>query len=235
MGQAIVAAAKADPDTVIAAECSRGQAIESAVARYDVVIDVSHPDATQQICAACLHERKPLVIGTTGHSPSQRKVIDATARAVPIVLAPNFSIGVNTLFSLALWAAQLLGPEFDAEIVETHHRSKKDAPSGTAKRLAEIICKERGLEYDKNVAHGRQGTGAGRPAEEIGMHSIRAGDVVGEHTLVLAGRGERLELTHKASSRQAFAVGALRAARWVLGRPAGIYAMEDVLDLHKTT
>ena len=138
---------------------------------------------------------------------------------------------MNTLFWLTRKAAELLGEGFDLEIVETHHRLKKDAPSGTAKRLAEVLCEARGLDYEKNVAHGRQGMIGERPAKQIGMHSIRAGDVVGDHTVIFAAAGERLELTHKASSRETFALGALRAARWILGKPSGLYSMEDVLGL----
>jgi 4-hydroxy-tetrahydrodipicolinate reductase len=150
---------------------------------------------------------------------------------IPIVFSPNFSVGVNALFWLTRKAAEMLGPDFDLEIAETHHRLKKDAPSGTAKKLAEILCEVRKLDYAKNVAHGREGMIGERPAAEIGMHSIRGGDVVGDHTVTFAGRGERLELTHKASSRETFAAGALRAAKWAAGRPAGLYSMEDVLGL----
>ncbi len=148
-----------------------------------------------------------------------------------MLLAANFSIGVNTLFWLTRKAAELLGEGFDLEIVETHHRLKKDAPSGTAKHLAEVLCETRGLDYEKDVAHGRRGMIGERPANQIGMHSIRAGDVVGDHTVIFAAAGERLELTHKASSRETFALGALRAARWILAKPSGLYSMEDVLGL----
>jgi 4-hydroxy-tetrahydrodipicolinate reductase len=140
-------------------------------------------------------------------------------------------VGVNALFWLTRKAAQMLGEDFDLEIVEAHHRLKKDAPSGTAKKLAEILCDERKLDYAKNVRHGREGLIGERPAKEIGVHSIRGGDVVGDHTVTFAGRGERLELTHEASSRETFAGGALRAARWIVGKPPGLYSMEDVLGL----
>jgi 4-hydroxy-tetrahydrodipicolinate reductase len=172
---------------------------------------------------------KAIVIGTTGHSPAQMEAIARAAETIPIVLAANFSVGVNTLFWLTRKAAELLGEGFDLEIVETHHRLKKDAPSGTAKRLAQILADARSLNYERNVAHGRQGLVGARPVDEIGMHAIRAGDVVGEHTVVFASNGERLELTHKASSRETFATGAARAAQWIIGKPAGLYSMEDVL------
>lgn len=231
MGEAIAKAADSQHDVEIAARAERGESIENGLEACDVAIDFSHADATEAVCGACVAARKPLVIGTTAHSRAELKLIEEAARAVPLVLAPNFSVGVNALFWLTRKAAELLGNDFDIEITETHHRLKKDAPSGTAKRLAELLCEGRGLSYDKDVAHGREGLVGERPSNQIGMHAIRAGDVVGEHTVVLAGAGERLELTHKASSRDTFAVGALRAARWTINRPPGRYSMEDVLGL----
>ena len=231
MGQAISRAARAGHDVEITGECGRGDPITGCVRECDVMVDVSTADAAEEICGACAEHRKPLVIGTTGHSASQAAVIARTAEAIPVVLAPNFSVGVNTLFWLTRKAAELLGEEFDAEIVETHHRLKKDAPSGTAKRLAEVLCDARELEYQHHVAHGREGIVCERPQKQIGMHAIRAGDVVGEHTVIFAGPGERLELTHRASSRDTFAVGALRAARWIATQTAGLYNMEHVLGL----
>ncbi|MEP6810299.1 MAG: 4-hydroxy-tetrahydrodipicolinate reductase [Chthoniobacterales bacterium] len=231
MGKAIVLAAAADPAVEISAQLNRGDAPGSAFADCDVVIDFSHADTIGDVIAACLTNRKPIVIGTTGYSAAQLGAIEQAATKVPIVLAANFSVGVNTLFWLTRKAAELLGPEFDIEIIETHHRLKKDAPSGTAKRLAEILCEARDLTYDADVTHGRAGTVGERPSQQIGMHSVRAGDVVGEHTVLFAAPGERLELTHKATSRETFAVGALRAARWLTGQPAAIYSMEDVLGL----
>ena len=149
----------------------------------------------------------------------------------PIVYAPNFSIGVNTLFWLTRKAAEILGPSFDLEVVEMHHRMKKDAPSGTAKRLAEILAEVRKLSYQQDTRHGRTGIVGERTANEIGMHAIRGGDVVGDHTVIFAKPGERVELTHKASSRDTFARGALRAAVWAHGKPPGLYDMQDVLGL----
>lgn len=231
MGQAIKAAASLDPNVTIGAEADQGDDPSKSISGVDVVIDFSHAEATKRICAASLASKKPIVIGTTGHSPEQMAAIDAAARSIPVLLASNFSIGVNTLFWLTRQAAELLGNGFDLEIIETHHRLKKDAPSGTAKRLAQILCETRGLNYGKDVSHGRDGITGGRPAREIGMHSIRAGDVVGDHTVIFASAGERVELTHKASGRETFALGALRAAKWILGQSAGLYSMEDVLGL----
>jgi 4-hydroxy-tetrahydrodipicolinate reductase len=230
MGQAIAAAAEA-ADAVIVAGLDQGDDLTKEIGACDAVVDFSHPSATDAICRACLKAGKPFVVGTTGHSNDERALLEKTSKSLPIVFSPNFSVGVNALFWLTRKASEMLGKDFDLEIVETHHRLKKDAPSGTAKRLVEILCEVRNLDYSKNVAHGREGLIGERSAAEIGVHSIRGGDVVGDHTVTFAGRGERLELTHKASSRKTFAAGALRAARWIIGRPSGLYTMEDVLGL----
>lgn len=231
LGEAISRAAESDTRVSIVGRCGRGDSIDACIDDCDVVVDVSSANATPEICGKCVEHRKPLVIGTTGHSAEQTRAIDAAAKAIAIVLAPNFSVGVNTLFWLTRKAAELLGEEFDIEIVEAHHRLKKDAPSGTAKRLAEVLCDVRGLRYADGVAHGREGVSGERPADQIGMHAIRAGDIIGEHTVIFAGRGERLELTHRASSRDTFAAGALRAARWIVDQPPQLYTMEQVLGL----
>lgn len=230
MGQAIAAAAEA-AGAVIVAGLDQGDDLTKEIDGCEVVVDFSHSSATDEVCRACLGAGKPLVVGTTGHSNDERALLEKASKSVPVVFSPNFSIGVNALFWLTRKAAEMLGEEFDLEIVETHHRLKKDAPSGTAKKLAEILCEVRKLDYAKNVTHGREGLVGERPAAQIGVHSIRGGDVVGDHTVTFAGPGDRLELTHKASSRETFAAGALRAAHWVAGRPAGLYSMEDVLGL----
>ena len=230
MGQAIAGAAAGAGATIVAG-LDQGDDLAKEIGGCDVIVDFSHPSATEGVTRACLAAGKPLVIGTTGHSDAQRASIEATSKSLPIVLSPNFSIGVNALFWLTGEAARLLGEDFDLEIVETHHRLKKDAPSGTARKLAEILCEVRKLDYAKNVRHGREGLIGERPDREIGVHSIRAGDVVGDHTVTFAAPGERLELTHKASSRETFAAGALRAAWWIVGKPPGIYSMADVLGL----
>jgi 4-hydroxy-tetrahydrodipicolinate reductase len=213
MGKTIVDVAKGDPNIEIVAQCDIGDAIGSATRKSDVVIDFSHPDATDEICRAALQDQRSLVIGTTGHSAEQRAAIDRASRSVPVVFASNFSAGVNTLFALARNASEMLGPEFNVEIIETHHQTKKDAPSGTAKTLAAILRKARNA------------------SDEIPIQSIREGDVVGEHTVIFSGPDERLELCHKASSRAAFARGALHAAQWVVGKSPGLYSMQDVLGL----
>lgn len=233
LGGAITSAAENGSEVVIVGRCGRGDAISSCVADCDVVIDVSTASAAEEICRVCVEQQKPLVIGTTGHSAEQMRAIENAATKIAVVLAPNFSVGVNTLFWLTRKAAELLGAGFDIEIVEAHHRLKKDAPSGTAKRLAELLCEVRDLDYERDVAHGRQGMVGERSTQQIGIHAIRAGDIVGEHTVVFAGAGERVELTHRASSRDTFALGALRAARWIANQPPALYSMEHVLGLNR--
>ncbi|HEY8834837.1 MAG TPA: 4-hydroxy-tetrahydrodipicolinate reductase [Chthoniobacterales bacterium] len=228
MGQAIAAAAKTS-GVEITAGLDLGDDLTKHIGACDVVVDFSNPSATEALCRACCDSKKPAVIGTTGHSKTERSLIEEMARSVPVVFSPNYSVGVNALFWLTRKAAEMLGGDFDLEITEMHHRLKKDAPSGTAKKLAEILCDVRQLDYEKDVRHGREGLVGERTAKEIGLHSIRGGDVVGDHTVTFAGAGERLELTHKAASRETFALGALRAARWVVGKQAGLYSMEDVL------
>ena len=213
MGKTIIELAKADPAIEIAAQCDLGQSIEPAIKSCDVAIDFSNPDAITEICRAVLQHGKSLVIGTTGHSQKQRQLIEDAARSLPIVLASNFSVGVNVLFWLTRKAAELIGQDFNPEIIETHHKMKKDAPSGTAKTLAEIL------------------KAAQKNENQISIQSIREGVVVGEHTVILSGPNERLELVHRATSREIFARGALRAASWVMGKPPGLYSMQDVLGL----
>jgi len=230
MGQAIAAAAS-NADIEIVAGLDLGDDVTKHIKDCDAVIDFSHSNASGDLARACREAKKPVVIGTTGHSKEERAAIEQLAESVPVVLSPNFSVGVNALFWLTRKTAQMLGDNFDLEVSEMHHRLKKDAPSGTAKKLAEILCEERGLDYTKNVRHGREGLVGERQANEIGVHSIRGGDVVGDHTVTFAGAGERLELSHKAASRETFALGALRAAKWVVAKQPGLYSMEDVLGL----
>ena len=230
MGQAIAAAAET-AGAVIVAALDQGDDLANEIDACDVVVDFSHPSATNEICRTALGAGKPLVMGTTGQSNEERALLEKASKSLPIVFSPNFSVGVNALFWLTRKTAEMLGQDFDLEIMEVHHRLKKDAPSGTARKLAEVLCEVRKLDYAKNVAHGRQGLIGERSAAEIGVHSIRGGDAVGDHTVSFIGRGERLELTHRASSRETFAAGALRAARWIVRRQAGLYSMEDVLGL----
>ena len=179
----------------------------------------------------CIKNKKAIVIGVTGHAPPEKAAILKASSKIPVILASNFSAGVNTLFWLTRKAAEILGPDFDLEVVEMHHRLKKDAPSGTAKSLVEILADVRKQQLEKVVRHGRVGLVGERTTPEIGVHSIRGGDVVGDHTVIFANVGERVELTHKASSRDTFANGALRAAQWLVKQKPGLYDMQDVLGL----
>jgi len=231
MGKTLVACAAEDPELAVSAEIDQGDDFQTALAGCDTAIDFTHAPATAAIADACATAGKPLVIGTTGHTGEDRSRISACAEKIPVVFAPNYSVGVNTLFWLTKQAAEILGPGFDLEVVEMHHRLKKDSPSGTARRLAEILADVRHLSYEKDVLHGREGMVGERTKTEIGMHAIRGGDAVGDHTVIFADTGERLELAHKASSRETFAKGALRAAKWAISKPAGLYDMQDVLGL----
>jgi len=230
LGQAIVRIAVASGDYEVSVS-GRKEDLAGQEAAWDVAIDVSQPQGSVSIASRCAADGIPLVIGTTGHSIDQLDNLRIDAARIALLLAPNFSVGVNLLFWLTERTSEILGPEFDAEIVELHHRLKKDSPSGTAKRLGEIIAKTRSLDYDKAARHGREGLVGERKRSEIGVHAIRGGDIVGEHTVYFAGSGERIELTHCASSRDTFAKGALRAADWLIGQPAGWYEMRDVLGL----
>lgn len=231
MGQMLLACAARNPAVQVVGQVDQGDDLRAALGNADAVIDFSLASATPGVVAACVECGRALVIGTTGHSLDERASIEGAKQRIPMVWASNFSTGVNTLFWLTRKAAEILGPDFDLEIVEMHHRLKRDAPSGTAATLAGILADVRGLEHSQALRHGRQGLTGERTTGEIGIHALRGGDVVGEHTVIFAANGERVELTHKASSRETFANGAIRAAGWVLQQPPGIYTMQDVLGL----
>jgi 4-hydroxy-tetrahydrodipicolinate reductase len=232
MGQALQQAADANPAVAVAATHDVGKDLDAAVAKADCVIDFTVHSFTAAVVEAALRHGTRLVIGTTGHSDADRAMIHEAAKTLPIVFASNYSIGVNTLFWLTRHAARILTQDrFDIEVVEMHHRHKIDSPSGTARTLLEILNQETGTSYTSDVTHGRVGNIGPRPPREIGMHTLRGGDVVGDHTVLFAADGERVELTHKASSRLTFAAGAVRAAVWLADRPAGLYDMQDVLGL----
>jgi 4-hydroxy-tetrahydrodipicolinate reductase len=229
MGLAVASAAPAMGVT-IAALTDQGDDLHTAMKSVGAVVDFSSPQATKGLLELAVGAGKPVVIGTTGHAPEQRAELLKLAARVPCVWAGNFSVGVTLLFALTRRAARALGEDYDAEVIEMHHRQKKDAPSGTAERLLEILLEERKLERGALV-NGRKGITGERRRAEIGVHSIRGGDVIGDHTVLFAGAGERLELTHRASDRAVFAVGALRAALWVVSQGPGVYTMQDVLGL----
>jgi 4-hydroxy-tetrahydrodipicolinate reductase len=203
----------------------------AALRSAGVAIDFTLPDATAANVAACVAAKCPLVIGTTGHSEALRAQIDAAARSIPLVMAPNMSLGVNLLLKLVELAAAKLDAGYDIEVFEAHHRNKKDAPSGTALALGAAAAKGRDVKLADVAEHSRHGNTGVRERGEIGFSVFRGGDVVGDHTVTFAGIGERIELTHRASDRLAFARGAVTAARWLVGRPAGLYSMQDVLGL----
>ncbi len=231
MGQALVACAARIPSVEIVSQIDQGDDLRAVIAGCDVVIEFSFHSVTAAVAALCARYGKALVIGTTGHTEAEKAQITVCRDQLPMVWASNYSTGVNTLFWLTRKAAEILGPGFDLEVVEMHHRMKKDAPSGTATTLLEILAGVRKLQLKDALRHGRAGITGERTKTEIGIHAIRGGDVVGDHTVIFASDGERLELTHKASSRETFANGALRAAQWIVGRKPGIYDMQDVLGL----
>jgi 4-hydroxy-tetrahydrodipicolinate reductase len=231
MGKALLACAERNPELKVAGQIDAGQNLADVINSGDVVIDFSFHAASVGFAEICAQHKKAMVIGTTGHSEADKAKIVSLSSKIPIVLATNFSTGVNTLFWLTRKAAEILGPDFDLEVVEMHHRLKKDAPSGTATTLVEILADVRKLQVKEALRHGREGIVGERTASEIGMHSVRGGDVVGDHTVIFATNGERVELTHKASSRETFANGALRAAQWVVKQKPGLFNMQDVLGL----
>lgn len=229
MGLAIAAVA-GETNAVICAGLDAGDDLAGHIARCDVIIDFSSPQATAGILEIAHAHHKAVVIGTTGHTAAEKAHLLPLAARGPCVWAGNFSVGVNLLFALTKRAASVLNADYDTEVVEMHHRFKKDAPSGTAARLLEIIMAERKLTPEA-LRHGRSGLTGERAATEVGVHALRGGDVVGEHTVIFAALGERVELTHKAGDRAIFARGALRAAQWVIHQPPGVYDMQDVLGL----
>lgn len=205
--------------------------LRAALERFDVLIDFTRPEATLAHLEVCADAGRRMVIGTTGFDESGIHRIQEASRRIPVVFSPNMSVGVNLCFKLVDLAARVLGEAVDVEIIEAHHRHKIDAPSGTAVRLGEIAARALGRNLKDCAVYGRQGISGERPRKQIGFSVVRAGDIVGEHTVVFADLGERVEIVHKASNRATFAHGAVRAARWLSARPAGLYDMQDVLGL----
>ena len=231
MGQTLIACAAHSENVQVVGQIDQGDELGAVIMQGDVVIDFSFHDATLSIADLCAKNRKALVIGTTGHSEAEKSAVLVHTSTIPIVWSSNYSTGVNVLFWLTRKAVEALGPGFDLEVVEMHHRLKKDAPSGTAATLSEILAEARKQHLTEVLRHGRHGIVGERTPTEIGMHSLRGGDVVGDHTVIFAAPGERVELTHRASSRETFAQGALRAAQWVVKQKPGLYEMRDVLGL----
>lgn len=205
--------------------------LNAVLGQFDVLIDFTHPSVTLKNLAVCRQAGKAMVIGTTGFSVEEKQLLAEAAKDIPIVFAANYSVGVNLCLKLLDTAARVLGDEVDIEILEAHHRHKVDAPSGTALRMGEVVANALGRDLQKVAVYGREGQTGARERETIGFATVRAGDVVGDHTVLFAADGERVEITHKASSRMTFAKGAVRAALWLQSQPAGLYDMQDVLGL----
>jgi len=205
--------------------------LESVLDGFDVLIDFTHPSVTLENLETCRRAGKAMVIGTTGFSAAEKQLLVEAGREIPIVFAANFSVGVNLCLKLLDTAARVLGDDVDIEVLEAHHRHKVDAPSGTALRMGEVVANALGRDLEKVAVYGREGQTGARQRETIGFATVRAGDVVGDHTVLFAADGERVEITHKASSRMTFAKGAVRAASWLQGRSPQLYDMQDVLGL----
>ena len=246
MGQTLIEAVRADKGLELAAALDVrgspavgtniggvkvGSDAARAITAGDVLIDFTRPEGTIEHLDVCARLGKSIVIGTTGFPDQLKKAILQAGRKIPIAMSPNFAVGVNALFKLAEVAAGILGDDFDVEIVEAHHRNKVDAPSGTALKLGEVIASSLKRDLKKEARHGRAGDTGVRPLKQIGFHAIRGGDIVGEHTVIFAGAGERDELTIRSQSRMTYALGALRAVKFLRGKRPGLYDMNDVLGL----
>lgn len=248
MGQSVLAGLHADPNFELVAALVRegsehaGQAVgthaptqryvtevNQALQQADVVIDFTAPESTLATAELAALHQVPMVIGTTGFDAAQLAQLQAYAQTLPMVVAPNMSIGVNLMWHLVAQAAAVMGAESDIEISETHHRDKKDSPSGTALKLGSVIAETLGWPLDEVACMGRDGINGARPQRQIGFHALRGGDVIGDHTVLFAADGERFEVTHKASSREIYVKGALKAAAWLQNKPLGWYDMKDVL------
>ena len=206
--------------------------LSAVLDQFDVLIDFTHPSVTLKNLEICRQAGKAMVIGTTGFSPQEKQLLADAGKQIPIVFAANFSVGVNLCLKLLDTAARVLGDDVDIEIIEAHHRHKVDAPSGTALRMGEVVANALGRDLQKVAVYGREGQTGARARETIGFATVRAGDVVGDHTVLFAADGERVEITHKASSRMTFARGAVRSALWLQQRQPGLYDMQDVLGLN---
>ena len=246
MGRTLIEGVRMDKDLQLAAALDApgsagiGQAAGGGIsvtsdlavlAGADALIDFTRPEGTLAHLEFCARLGKSIIIGTTGFTTAQAESVRAASARIPVVLSPNFAVGVNVLFKLAGDAAKAMGDDFDVEIIEAHHRHKVDAPSGTALKLGEIVAQALGRNLGEVAVHGREGDTGERGRKAIGFHAIRGGDIVGEHTVMFAGDGERVELTIRSQSRMTYALGALRAAKWLRGRGPGLYDMFDVLGL----
>ncbi len=231
MGQSIIQSIEQSDKTTLGVTLDKGDDLNSVIDQFDVLVDFTRPEATLDYLAVCIATGKSMVIGTTGFDDDGLQMIKDAGTKIPVVFAPNMSVGVNLSLKLLEMAAKVIGEESDIEIVEAHHRHKVDAPSGTALKMGEVVANALGRDLSKCAVYGREGIEKPRDRQTIGFSTIRGGDVVGEHTVSFFMEGERVEITHKASSRMTFANGAIRASAWLQGKPAGLYSMQDILDI----
>jgi len=231
MGQTIIESIGQNDKTSLGVSLDKGDNLNAVLDQFDVLIDFTRPEATLEYLAICEQANKSIVIGTTGFDDAGLLAIENAAKNIPVVFAPNMSVGVNLSLKLLDMAARVIGEESDIEIVEAHHRHKVDAPSGTALKMGEVVANALGRDLSTCAVYGREGIEEPRDRQTIGFSTIRGGDVVGEHTVSFFMEGERVEITHKASSRMTFANGAVRAASWLEAQNSGLYSMQDVLDL----
>jgi len=231
MGQTIIEAISQNDRVSLGVTLDKGDDLNSVLDQFDVLIDFTRPEATLDYLATCVAAGKAMVIGTTGFDNVGLEAINTAAQQIPVVFAPNMSVGVNLSLKLLDMAARVIGEDADIEIVEAHHRHKVDAPSGTALKMGEVVANALGRDLSTCAVYGREGIEEPRDRQTIGFSTIRGGDVVGEHTVSFFMEGERVEVTHKASSRMTFANGSVRAASWLKSQSAGLYSMQDVLDL----
>ena len=231
MGQALVEAVSLNNSATLGVGVDKGDNLNDSLQDFDVLIDFSRPEASLKAISICKNSGKAMVIGTTGFSDDELKVIKQASIQIPIVFAPNMSVGVNLTLKLLETSAKVIGQDSSIEIIETHHRYKVDSPSGTALKMGEVVANALGRDLANCAVYGREGIDEPRDLNTIGFSSIRGGDVVGDHTVTFFMEGERVEITHKASSRMIYANGAVRAANWLSDKPSGLYSMQDVLEL----
>jgi 4-hydroxy-tetrahydrodipicolinate reductase len=231
MGLALIEAINSSSQSDFTAGFDKGDSLIDSINHFEILIDFSRPEASLNALSVCKDSGKSMVIGTTGFTDSGLKLIEQTSKDIPIVFAPNMSVGVNLTLKILETSAKVIGPDSSIEIIEAHHRYKVDSPSGTALKMGEVVANALGRDLSKCAIYGREGIEEPRDLNTIGFSSIRGGDVVGEHTVAFFMDGERVEITHKASSRSIYANGAVRAANWLAGKPSGLYSMLDVLEL----
>ena len=231
MGQALIEAINSSSQSDFGAGFDKGDNLIDLISNFEVLIDFSRPEASLNALAVCKDEGKAMVIGTTGFTDSELELIGQASKEIPIVFAPNMSVGVNLTLKILETSAKVIGPDSSIEIIEAHHRYKVDSPSGTALKMGEVVANALGRDLSECAVYGREGIEEPRDMNTIGFSSIRGGDVVGEHTVAFFMDGERVEITHKASSRMIYANGAVRAANWLSDKSSGLYSMQDVLEL----